>query len=226
MYEQQHKKLASIVKVLSSKHKTKLDELKANYTDYERPDFLWHYLLQSFSTMGRVAGWHGLIGKKLNYDKVTFEAISNYDPSNRLEIIDRVCRSAKIRMPSKKAEYILRCYNRITKLGGLVAAKKQFEAIGGAEAKLRWLQHFPGIGPKYSRNIMMDVYHPDFRNYIAIDSRIKEISQHLGVSFDSYSSHEKFYLDVAKSAEIDGWELDRILFNFNHEILNRLDREE
>lgn len=44
MYDYQKNKLARIVKAFSIKHKTKLDELKANYTDYERPDFLWHYL--------------------------------------------------------------------------------------------------------------------------------------------------------------------------------------
>jgi endonuclease III len=64
----------------------------------------------------------------------------------------------------------------------------------GREAKIRFLQTFPGIGPKYARNIMMDVYHEDFRNSIALDVRIKAISDSLGLSFSSYADHESFYL--------------------------------
>jgi len=42
----------------------------------ERPDFVWHFLLQSFATMGRSSGWDGLIGDRANYERVTFEALS------------------------------------------------------------------------------------------------------------------------------------------------------
>ena len=45
----------------------------------------------------------------------------------------------------------------------------------------------PGIGDKYARNIMMDVYHEDFRDSIAVDARIKAVSERLGLSFASYS---------------------------------------
>lgn len=40
-----------------------LDSLKASATkDHDRPDFVWHFLLQSFATMGNSRGWQGLIG--------------------------------------------------------------------------------------------------------------------------------------------------------------------
>jgi len=55
----------------------------------------------------------------------------------------------------------------------------------------------PGIGEKYARNIMMDVYHEDFRDSIAIDSRILAISAKWGLRFKSFSDHEAFYLAVA-----------------------------
>lgn len=61
---------------------------------------------------------------------------------------------------------------------------------------------------------MMDVYHEDFRDSIALDVRILAISKKLELSFSSYTEHEKFYLDVAREAELNGWELDRLLFNF------------
>ena len=42
-------------------------------------------------------------------------------------------------------------------------------------------REFKGIGAKYSRNIMMDTYHPEFRDSIAIDQRIKKVSRTLGL---------------------------------------------
>lgn len=47
---------------------------------------------------------------------------------------------------------------------------------------------------------MTDVYHEDFRDGIALDVRIKAISDASGLSFSSYTAHESFYLDVAKDA--------------------------
>ena len=70
---------------------------------------------------------------------------------------------------------------------------------------------------------MMDVYHEDFRNSIAIDVRIASISAALGLAFRNYAEHEKFYLEVAKDAGINGWELDRLLFNFKDEFMAKLD---
>lgn len=75
---------------------------------------------------------------------------------------------------------------------------------------------------KYARNIMMDVYHKDFRNSIALDARIKGISSALGLKFSSYAEHESFYLNVARDAGINGWDLDRLLFNFRKEVESRL----
>jgi hypothetical protein len=64
-----------------------------------------------------------------------------------------------------------------------------------------------------------DVYHEDFRNSIAIDARIKAVSETLGLSFSTYVEHEDFYLSVAKAAGLNGWELDRLIFNFKAEFL-------
>ncbi|HEY3853400.1 MAG TPA: hypothetical protein VGO67_03290 [Verrucomicrobiae bacterium] len=79
------------------------------------------------------------------------------------------------------------------------------------------MKSFSGIGDKYARNIMMDVYHPEFRDSIAVDARIKALSNALGVSFDSYADHERFYLSVAHDAGLNGWELDRLIFHFQDE---------
>ena len=48
-------------------------------------------------------------------------------------------------------------------------------------AKIQFLKTFKGIGQKYARNMMMDVYDKDFRDSIAIDARIDGILDKLGL---------------------------------------------
>ena len=72
---------------------------------------------------------------------------------------------------------------------------------------------------------MMDGYHPKFRNSIAIDLRIQKILQKAGRPFGSYKGYgeaEQFLLGVAREVGIEGWVLDRLLFLYNDEILNRI----
>jgi hypothetical protein len=59
---------------------------------------------------------------------------------------------------------------------------------------------------------MMDVYHEDSRDSIAVDQRIEKVSAFLGLSFCSYAEHEQFYLDIAKEAGLEGWKVDRFCF--------------
>jgi hypothetical protein len=216
------KKLVAVVRSIASEQRSTLEHLKEEASGLARRDFLWHYLLQSFATMGRAAGWHGLIGDEANYRRVTFESLERQAPNARRRSVVAVCRKSGIRMPSRKAEFILGCFELVRSLGGPEAAKSALLAQPGREAKIRFLQTFPGIGPKYARNIMMDVYHEDFRDSIALDVRIKSISTALGLSFPTYAAHETFYLDVARDAGLNGWELDRLLFNFRPLVETRL----
>ena len=65
----------------------------------------------------------------------------------------------------------------------------------------------------------MDVYHPDFHDAIAVDERIKKITTALGYSFSGYVDHEQFYQELARDAGLQPWELDRLLYHFNDDIL-------
>jgi len=215
-------RLVAVVRALAMERRAEIDRLKAGAAGLERSDFLWHELLQSFSTMGRASGRRGLIENQDNYRRVTYDALAALAPRARRQRVLKVCRAAGIRMPNQKAEYILGCFDHVQRLGGPKAAKAQLLAEAGREAKIRFLDALPGIGPKYARNIMMDVYHPDFRDSIALDVRIHAISAALGLSFASYADHEAFYLGVAKDAGLDGWELDRPLFHFRRDVEARL----
>ncbi len=68
----------------------------------------------------------------------------------------------------------------------------------------------------------MDIVHPDFINSIAIDSRIKKITEKLGCTFKSYNDHEEFYLKIGKEAGLNGWKTDRILYNFYDTLLRKI----
>jgi hypothetical protein len=211
--------LARVARRVAKEHKQRLDELKGWERHLDRPDFLWHFLLQSFGTMGRAAGWIGL-SKPENYQRVRYEALEMLSRVKRRIVAEQALRDAKVRMPSKKAGFIVGCFDRIAQLGGLQAAKDHLLRQPGRDAKVKFLKSFPGIGDKYARNILMDVYHPDFRNSIAVDARIKHLSGSLRLAFRSYAEHEEFYLDVAREARLNGWELDRLIFNFSGEFLS------
>jgi hypothetical protein len=206
-------RLVDTARQIAGEYAWKLDELKANYTDFERPDFVWHYLLQSFATMGRAAGWQGLIGNQANYSLVTYPALDALEVPARLAQAQLACRNGKVRMPDRKANFIVACFEHVHGMGGPAAARLLLIDAPGREAKIAFLRKFPGIGPKYARNIMMDVYHPEFRQSIAIDSRIQAITDLLGLTFSSYDDHERFYLKAAEQADLNGWELDRLMFN-------------
>lgn len=214
--------LVAVVRRLADEKRADLDRLMENHADINRPDFLWHYLLQSFATMGRSAGWHGLIGNRDNYSRITYSALLDLPDGDRLREAREVCRAARVRMPNRKGYFIVGCFDRIRIMGGPENAKNQLLDQTGRESKIRWLKMMPGIGDKYARNIMMDVYHEDFRDSIAVDARIKSVSDRLGLSFPSYSEHERFYLGVAEQAGLNGWELDRLLYNFLGDVLSGL----
>ncbi|AHY45711.1 Hypothetical Protein RradSPS_0428 [Rubrobacter radiotolerans] len=211
--------LTKTARRIADEQKEKLDKLKANAPDLERPDFVWHYLLRSFSTMGGIKGFAGLIDNPDNYKEVTYERLAEISDEERLAHADGVCRRAKVNYPGNKGRYITKSFAQVCSLGGPEVAREKLLNCKGREAKVRFLMQFHGIGPKYARNIMMDVYHEDFHNSIAIDSRIQSISNAWGLSFGSYEEHEDFYLSVAKGADLNGWELDRLMFNFKDEFL-------
>jgi thermostable 8-oxoguanine DNA glycosylase len=215
-------RLLKSIRMIYKEKKNVIQELKKCEKELKRNDFIWFYLLQSFGTMGGAARATGLMAR---YQDIRYEVLLNLTRTKRQQKVQTICRETQVRFPDRKTEYILGCFDLIEKMGGPVAAKQQLLKQVGRDKKIEFLRQFPGIGPKYARNIMMDVYHPEFRDCIAIDARITSISRCLSLEFTAtqYLEHEKFYLKVAKKAKLDGWELDRLLFNFNNEIEQSLD---
>jgi len=207
-------KLAWTARTMAKLKRPWLECKKAHHVDLQRDDFLWRYLLQSFATFGGIRGWNGLISNEDNYRQISYDVFNNIPEAERLPHASEICSIAKVRYANKKANYIVACFKKIHGIGGLLAAKKELLKQDGRNGKITFLKSFPGIGDKYARNIMMDVYHEEFRNSIAIDSRIQTISEKWKLTFRSYAEHESFYLSVAHTADLNGWELDRLMFQF------------
>jgi len=200
-------------------HRDKLEQLKGDARYLDEPDFVWRSLVESASSWGSSRGYHGLFDNADNYKKVTFVALSGLSPGDRLSVLAKTLRAAKVRMPDKKAAYLSENFRIIEEMGGLAAAKSKLLSQQTRESKMAFLQRFRGIGPKYARNIFMNVHHPDFRQSIAVDARIKTISEELRLTFNTYADAERFYLGVAHEAGLSGWELDRVLYKFKAEVL-------
>jgi hypothetical protein len=190
--------------------------------DLNRSDIIWHLLLQSFSTMGNSRGWDGLILNQGNYQRVTFDALSALNDEERLCRLTTVLHDAKVRRPNMKAKQLNENYKMIIAIGGLERAREMAFAQVGTKAKIAFMKCFSGIGDKYARNVWMDIYHPDFYDNIAIDDRIKQITVAMGYRFATYLEHEQFFLGIAKESNLQGWELDRLLYNFKEDVLKAL----
>ena len=214
--------LAPIIESAYTRHAADLERHKAGREQLYAEDFLWKRLLVSMATMGNSRGWDGLIDDANNYRLVTYEELAGLGPAERLDRLRDVLGRAKVRMPAKKAQWLAGDFDRIQALGGLQTANERFRAMNDRDEIIAFLTSFSGIGPKYARNIPMDVYHPAFRETVAIDERITTISETLGLAFAGFLEHEAFYLHVAKRVGLEGWELDRLLYNFNDEILLEL----
>jgi hypothetical protein len=213
--EAKRQALVDALKRITPEMRERLRDLKREgETELQRPDFVWHILLQSFATWGGDRGYEGLIGNQDNYRRVSFKALSRLDASERPLMLERIFLAAKVRYAVTKARLMSRNYDLVLEMGGPEEATRRALAQDGREAKIAFMQRFHGIGPKYARNIWMDAYHPDFYDSMAIDLRIKKITKALGCSLKTYEEEERFYQGIAKEADLQGWELDRLLYNY------------
>ena len=221
------KRLAAILRDLAERERSYLDKLKLKHRrEFQRDDFVWIALLRSASTMGNSQAYRRLFENPQMLRKVRFETLKALSRPQRQKVLSETPRATGMRWPDRKAKWLNRNFQRIVKLGGPKEAKRALLSAPGREGKIKFLRTFDGIGPKYARNIMMDIYHRDFHESIAVDARIKAISRRLGLFFKGYAEHEQFYLDCAHDAGLNGWELDRLIYNFKEEIESRLSRSE
>lgn len=213
--------LVQVVRTVYQSHSEELQHVKVEATQTGAdPSSLWEGLVRSAATWGNARGLKTLMEKPELHDRVRWESLDPLSPTERHEQILETLTKAGIRMAERKAGYLSENFERIHAEGGEARVKERLESIPGRDGKIGFLRTFRGVGPKYARNIMMDGYHQDFRDSIAIDQRIQGILKELGRPFNGdYEETEDFLLSVAGEAGLEGWEVDRLLFLYSPEVL-------
>lgn len=216
--------LVAAIKDLRAKYNEELESKKENGSRLlERPDFLWYELLQSYATWGGSRGYESMIQNSDRYGQITYIELKKLGSTEKREDkLRQIMREADVRYSTKKAPLLARCFEKIEQMGGLEVANADLLSKKSATEMMDFLDDFPGIGPKYARDIMMDAYHPFFRDKIALDTRVRSISKALGIDPKDYDDHEKYYLLIAKDAGVNGWELDRLLYNHTDDFLEKI----
>lgn len=187
----------------------------------QRPDLIWRLLVGAMATMGNSAPWKRMFCPPWHYYKeVAFAVLEPLNSTQRHKRLEKVLRRAGVLWALKKAAWLNRNFQRIQELGGLRRAKQRALALRGREAKMQFMREFVGIGPKYARDVWMDIYDPDFRDTIALDVRARKITAALGYSFQRYEEEERFFREIAKKAGRELWEVDRLLYQFNKHFLS------
>lgn len=217
--EEKAQLLAKHVQRLVARHRVRLDEAKARTSDLDDPQFVWIELLTSFSTMGSSRGAEGVRQRR---EELSFAALTSCPKGRRVGYVERLFRAAKVRQPRRKAEWLVAAHDRIALMGGPADARAALLGCTDARQMIAWWRAFEGIGDKYSRNIMMDVYHPAFRNSVAVDARLRQVLDRLDLHLRPYPEAEVFFQRAAELANVEPWELDRVTYNFKDELLAAL----
>jgi len=218
-------RLVAALRTITPEMRTCLSTLKAEGEQLRsRPDLIWHLLLGSFATMGNSRGHAGLFGNPELVSLSLFNAVVSVPPSSRKQYLEEIFRRAKVRMPSRKAEWLVANIDMILAKGGLESVRQYALGLVGRDAKLAFMKSFRGFGDKYGRNVWMVQYDPDFRDTVAVDERIKRVTKELGYSFRTYAEHEAFYRQIAADAGLEAWEVDRLLYWYRDHFLNSIAR--
>jgi thermostable 8-oxoguanine DNA glycosylase len=215
-------RLVSVIRKLHHKYVGKLDEEKRRGALlWKKPDFIWESLLVSMATMGNSRG-EALVKRKDLHRRVAFAALSALSSAGRIRVLEETMRKAGVRWHRKKARWLGDNFSRLVADGGPETAKQKLESCQGREGAIRFLQSFRGIGEKYARDLMMNVYDPRFRESVAFDVRLNKVLEALSVKFSSYRKAEEFFLEVAHRAGLEGWEFDRLVYKGIKNVLDKL----
>lgn len=192
---------------------------------WKRVDIIWFEIVLSLSTQGGSFGSQLVVNNdgqidEHRYGSVAFRTLEQVDPDHRNSYLESRL-YGNVRWPSKKAGALESNFERIKENhGDPQGAKEAFKQKDGPEEKIKFLKQFDLIGDKYARNIPMDLCLAEFHDFIAIDSRIKGIIKETEYPFEKreYNDFEHFLQSLASELDMNPWELDRTLYNFEDEI--------
>lgn len=177
-------------------------------------DWPWNGMVLSAATRGGSWRW----GKKIEPIYATHLAwpviasLSDTARHSRLITVGR--------FPNRTATWLEGVFQHLNAIGGPSGVKTQLASMETTAVIDYWMA-IPGLGPKYARNMMMDIYDERFRNgYFAIDSRIINLLPRLGyVGRNRYGEQEEFLCGIAAALAIETWELDRLLYQRANDLI-------
>lgn len=209
-------KLLEAIRARPESHNATVEALMAQAQDNAKlPDWLWHLLVCSMSTMGNSRGFKGVIENQVNYNLIAYPTLVNLAPEARYSNMLQALTSGKVRMPGPKATWLEHNFTFLQDCGGVEAMQKTLLEVKGRDSKIRLMRVFHGIGDKYARNIFMDIYHADFIDSIAVDERLAAILDALEVAPRlNYARKENILKELASDACIMPWYLDRLLYSY------------
>ncbi|MEI8165724.1 MAG: hypothetical protein WCG26_05075 [Chloroflexales bacterium] len=215
----------SVAQELSEKYADWLDkQRKRSEKRATQPGILWDELVKNIIGQGSDAGLKRL-NKSLGESVILgYETLLDIPVDQRPTTIEGTLRAAGVRWPAKKAPWIAENVAKMERRNGPENALKRFEEAPGRGGKIAFLRRFAGVGDKLARHIPMRLYHTDFRDSIAIDARIRNISELLGLRLRSFNDAERWYVAAAHEIGLDGWTLDRAMYHTYKEFIARLER--
>lgn len=156
------------------------------------------------------------------YDaKLQFDRLPPASAARKMVIFAALEQAKVPRMREEKAQDLSENYEKVKLLGGPKKATADMLSLTGKKEKQAWIRKFDGVGEKYSNDIWMDIYDPDFHDAIALDTRVKNFAATLGFNVKSRKLEAEL-LEFAKRCGLTGWELDRLIYNFGSLILSTL----
>jgi hypothetical protein len=211
-------KVIKAVQAAAWEHAGALECSKAAAVEHGgHPDWPWNGIVLSAATLGGSWRWDKRV--KPIYDaELSWAVLGGLSMEQRQERFNKVGRY----WPRTSA-FLERMYGRLLQEGGPGVTRSKLAVMTGSETITFW-SAFDGVGPKYARNIMMDVYHPNFRRtYFAIDSRIQKLLPVLGYCGPMrYDAMETFLTELAADIGIDGWDLDRLLYQRHDDLISSI----
>jgi hypothetical protein len=209
------------IKVLlnhASRMATQIRDMKDAAVKFgEHPDWPWTNFVSSFASYRGSDNWTKKVEPRMA--DFLWNKVTQLSFQHRTALFHTVPNPIFREIVAGRLEQV---YQSILAEGGPQVVRDRLNALPSTALWLSALQQYPGIGPKYARNIAMDVYHPLVQNHFAVDTRLYEILWELVFAKPSFDESEAIFKDIAARIGIDAWALDRILYSQYKVILEDL----
>lgn len=217
-----HENFVSAIKHVWDRKSKELEQLACSARGTRNDqEWFWTVLVTSFCTLG--GSENNEIKRKKYGDALRWNSVKRLSASERAALFNELPNPRRRHISAPSLEY---AFQYIDKAGGPEVAASEYEAIQTGDERMKFLRTFKGIGAKYSRNIPMDIYDEFVLDSAALDSRLNKLLDMIdgAPAKSQYEGRENYLRSVCVEAKIPNmWYLDRMLYNFNDEIQNKLE---